>query len=266
VSDEARRAELATLIETGWTNTPFSRCSYCSKDWNGGIGHEHSQGEMDPDPPYGFVLVHEDKGGTIKSDAGKAADAVLAYVTDAVVQAVEEAQLPPVRKLITDLEKQIAEVDTINKLSAKVTEQDEEIARLKRNLAYHETRLPESRKASNEVVRRLGFLPAEEIVWANKEHNGRALQDVWRDAGCRRDPAEILPAIIDALTQEGITAWPGDATSIVEQIVRVQYGRAEALRGEPQDDGKMPCSFCGKVVDPEGHRWECPRREPTPSP
>jgi uncharacterized coiled-coil protein SlyX len=154
-------------------------------------------------------------------------DSLGRLLATAVTQAVEEAQLPPVRKLISDLEKQIAEVDTINKLSAKVTEQAEEIARLKRNLAYHEARLPEARRASNEQVRRLGFLPAEEIVWVNKECNGRALQDVWRDAGCRRDPAEILPAIIDALTQEGISAWSGDATSIVEQIVRVQYDRAE---------------------------------------
>jgi hypothetical protein len=88
MTDEAaRRAELATLIETGWTNTPFSRCSFCGENWNDGVGHEH--GQMDPDPPYGFILVHEDKGGTIKFDAGKAADAVLAYVTDAVAQAVK---------------------------------------------------------------------------------------------------------------------------------------------------------------------------------
>jgi hypothetical protein len=77
---------LAALIETGWTNTPFSRCSYCGEDWNGGVGHEHGQGEMDPEAPYGFILVHEDKGGTIKFDAGKAADAVLAYVADAVAE------------------------------------------------------------------------------------------------------------------------------------------------------------------------------------
>jgi hypothetical protein len=87
MSDEAaRRAELAALIETGWTNTPFSRCSYCGKDWNDGVGHEHGQGEMDPEAPYGFILVHEDKGGTIKFDCEKAADAVLAYVTDAVAE------------------------------------------------------------------------------------------------------------------------------------------------------------------------------------
>jgi hypothetical protein len=91
VTNEARRrAELATLIEKGWTNTPFSRCSYCGKDWNGGVGHEHGQGEMDPDPPYGFMLVHEDKGGTIKFDSEHAADAVLAYVADAVAQALRE--------------------------------------------------------------------------------------------------------------------------------------------------------------------------------
>jgi len=82
--EAARRAELAALIETGWTNTPFSRCSYCGEDWNDGIGHDH--GQMDPDPPYGFILVHEDRGGTIKFDGEKAADAVLAYVADAVAR------------------------------------------------------------------------------------------------------------------------------------------------------------------------------------
>jgi len=89
MTDEARRrAELAALIEkAGWMNTPFSRCSYCGKDWNDGVGHEHGQGEMDPDPPYGFILVHEDKGGTIKFAAEKAADAVLAYVAGAMAQA-----------------------------------------------------------------------------------------------------------------------------------------------------------------------------------
>jgi hypothetical protein len=42
--------------------------------------------------------------------------------------------------------------------------------------------------------------------------------------------------------------------------------RAEALRREPEADRKMPCSFCGEVVDPEGHRWECERREPPAPP
>jgi hypothetical protein len=87
MTDEARRrAELAALIETGWTNTPFSRCSYCGKDWNAGVGHEHGEGEMDSEAPYGFILVHEDRGGTIKFDCEKAANAVLAYVAGAVAE------------------------------------------------------------------------------------------------------------------------------------------------------------------------------------
>jgi len=30
-----------------------------------------------------------------------------------------------------------------------------------------------------------------------------------------------------------------------------------ARRRQPKDDEKMLCSFCGRLVDPEGHRWEC---------
>ena len=84
-------------------------------------------------------------------------------------------------------------------------------------------------------LRRRGFVPAEEADWRiGREPN--CLQWEWRKEGCRRDPAEIMLAILDGLTQEGVAAWPGDATSIVEQIVRVQYNRAErALAGAAQE-------------------------------
>lgn len=89
------------------------------------------------------------------------------------------------------------------------------------------------REESNTKTRSLGFTPAEDAGMALKaDKSNISLQWAWREAGCRRDPAEILPAVIDALTQEGIPAWPGDATSIVEQIVRVQYDRAEAALKE----------------------------------
>ena len=65
------RAALIEAIRSGWTNTPFSRCSFCGKDWNGGAGHDHP----DRDP---MDWVYEEKGGTIAFDCEKAADAVLA--------------------------------------------------------------------------------------------------------------------------------------------------------------------------------------------
>jgi hypothetical protein len=103
------KENLTTLIETGWTNMPLSRCSFCGKDWNAGVGHEHGQGGMDPDPPYGFIVVHEDKGGTIKFDAEKAADAVLAYVATAVTQAVQEYRTKARGSMATDVECDLCE-------------------------------------------------------------------------------------------------------------------------------------------------------------
>lgn len=96
-------------------------------------------------------------------------------------------------------------------------------------------RLRLNRDAAVAEIKRLGFTPAEEWNEYFREHGNthdlQTLQGAWRELGCRRDPKEILWAVIDALTQEGIPAGPGDATSIVEQIVRVQYDRAEsALR------------------------------------
>jgi hypothetical protein len=84
-------------------------------------------------------------------------------------------------------------------------------------------------------LRRQGFTPTEDIIDSRNWETDPAikvLQWEWRKPNCDRDPSEILWAVIDALTQEGIAVWPGDATSCVEQIVRVQYDRAEALLAE----------------------------------
>jgi len=43
-----------------------------------------------------------------------------------------------------------------------------------------------------------------------------------------RSVDECLWAVIEALTQEGVLAWPGDATSIVAQMIWAQHLRAEA--------------------------------------
>lgn len=81
-------------------------------------------------------------------------------------------------------------------------------------------------------LKRRGFTPAEELqIGWDKDPSVVNLQYEWRKPDCRRDPSEIMLAILDALTQEGIDAWPGDATSIVEQIVRAQYERAEKALG-----------------------------------
>lgn len=69
---------------------------------------------------------------------------------------------------------------------------------------------------SDERVKQLGFAP-------------RQLQALWRDVKtCRRPKNEILAAVIETLVHEGVAAWPGDATECVAQMVKAQYGRAEA--------------------------------------
>lgn len=98
----------------------------------------------------------------------------------------------------------------------------EHAAALRRQVGEAEEWRVQCREEAKRQVRRLGFLPSEETTNPNQ-----VLQYVWRTQTCRRDPSEILWAIIDALTQEGVTAWPGDATSCVEQMMRVQYDRAE---------------------------------------
>ncbi len=104
------------------------------------------------------------------------------------------------------------------------------------------TPLEVHRNVAKAQIRKMGFIPSEEIIqpWDGKHGS---LQWEWRKAGCRRDPSEIIWAVIDGLTQEGIAAWPGDATSIVEQIVRVQYDRAEtalAARSSERDAPAEP--------------------------
>jgi hypothetical protein len=90
------------------------------------------------------------------------------------------------------------------------------------------------RENAKKELRAAGFAPVEDLpsVWQGPIADINILQWLWRMPDCRRDPAEIQLAIIDGLTQEGIPAWHGDATSIVEQIVRVQYDRAEKAEQE----------------------------------
>lgn len=74
--------------------------------------------------------------------------------------------------------------------------------------------LRDSAKAATE---RLGFKEGE-------------LQWLWRTKECfnrKYNSDEVVAAICDALTREGQSAWPGDGTSCVEQMIRLQWERAE---------------------------------------
>lgn len=61
------------------------------------------------------------------------------------------------------------------------------------------------------------------------------LQWLWRIPECfgrKYNSGEVVAAICDALTREGQTAWPGDGTSCVEQMIRLQWDRAEKAEAE----------------------------------
>jgi hypothetical protein len=76
-------------------------------------------------------------------------------------------------------------------------------------------------KAKEETARR-GFKEGE-------------LQWLWRTVECfkrKYDSGEVIAAICDALTREGQTAWSGDGTSCVEQMIRLQWERAERAEAE----------------------------------
>lgn len=61
------------------------------------------------------------------------------------------------------------------------------------------------------------------------------LQSLWRSSACFTRPydqTEVGYAICDALTREGCTAWWGDGTSCVEQMIRLQWDRAVTAEKE----------------------------------
>ena len=110
---------------------------------------------------------------------------------------------------------------------------------------------PNYREMVKADLRRMGFTPSEDVTEEGQQH--LVLQWEWRKAGCRRDPAEIMMAVLDALTQEGIAAWPGDATSCVEQIVRVQYDRAEKARKDALEDAAARLETVAGQCEAGGH-------------
>jgi hypothetical protein len=109
-------------------------------------------------------------------------------------------------------------------------EQDRDMA--ERMAEYNMNQQTRCREDVVKELRARGFAPANEAdefkLASERTGDGRInLQWAWRQEDCRRDPDEILLAVLDGLTQEGNAAWNGDATGIIEQIVRTQYNRAE---------------------------------------
>lgn len=80
MSEDGERAEVLAAIRKGAFNRPFSRCSFCKAEWNGGQGHDHAEERRDAEADGDFVFIHEERGGTIGFDYEQAADAVLALV------------------------------------------------------------------------------------------------------------------------------------------------------------------------------------------
>lgn len=69
------------------------------------------------------------------------------------------------------------------------------------------------------------------------------LQWLWRNSGCfarQYDSGEVNAAICDALTREGQTAWNGDGTSCVEQMIQLQWDRAEKAEAEVRRLSAVP--------------------------
>jgi hypothetical protein len=97
-----------------------------------------------------------------------------------------------------------------------------------------------TRESAEAETRRRGFEPGE-------------LQYLWRTPECfarTYDMGEVGAAICDALTREGCTAWWGDGTSCVEQMIRLQWDRAEKAERE-----LAALRVVGGGASPEGP-WE----------
>ena len=101
-----------------------------------------------------------------------------------------------------------------------------EVERLTRIVAGGNEALRRARKASEDETRRLGYEPG-------------ALQMRWRGWGSPPPKSdtpnywqELYGAICDALTQEGIVAWPGDGTGIVTQMIDAQVKAREKAEAE----------------------------------
>lgn len=78
----------------------------------------------------------------------------------------------------------------------------------------------ESRQQASYLLKQNGFNPG---MWAKWREDPPPLK------AYKKSTDLILLAILDVLTQEGIVAWPGDATSCVSQIVHAQLNSRKRL-------------------------------------
>lgn len=89
------------------------------------------------------------------------------------------------------------------------------------------------------------------------------LQMMWRTSECftrKYDQGEVIAAICDALTREGCTAWSGDGTSCVEQMIRLQWDRAR--RAEETVRDLATCYLGGRMSgnQEEYEAWEAEKK------
>lgn len=105
--------------------------------------------------------------------------------------------------------------------------------------------LDDCRKSAKAALVALGF--PTEGYW-----------DRWRAAPDKLPPFDawhVECAILDALTQEGVAAWHGDASGCVTQIVQAQVKRAEAAEAERDRLKEVFAELC-KCNDPNWCVWK----------
>jgi hypothetical protein len=110
---------------------------------------------------------------------------------------------------------------------------------LQQALDTSESELTQARAEAAEAKRRLGCIRPQSEYRKDVEQrlDWKGLKpgfwEAWRSANPPPFDYETCElAILDALTQEGISAWHGDASGCVTQIVQAQAKRAEAAEAE----------------------------------
>lgn len=113
-------------------------------------------------------------------------------------------------------------IDTIKDKSARLqlSCDEEALNEITKLQTWHADRLYESRQQAGYFLKHNGLEPG---MWAKWREDPPPLQ------AYKNSTDLILLAIIDVLTQEGIVAWPGDATSCVSQLVHAQLNSRKRL-------------------------------------
>lgn len=95
-----------------------------------------------------------------------------------------------------------------------------EAEKLRRFEAYLNNRLVQARQDSQISLERLGYKPGELITkWRRT--------DTFTKSNDPNYVQELYAVVIDALTQEGVTVWPGDGVGIVTQFIDTQVKARE---------------------------------------